>query len=1030
MKQSLHLPHRGCTSFWLLAILLLALLPWAAQAQTLTVAVSPAGPLTLCMGSTQTLTATATVPGFNVGGSGFNSIVRAEVEQADGKVLVGGQFTSYNGQPAGRLLRLNPDGSLDTDFNAGGSGANNYVNALAVQVDGKVLVGGQFSTYNGQPAPYLMRLNADGSRDTGFNAGGSGPFSTVLMLAVQADSKVLVGGTFDTYNSQPVPYLLRLNPDGSLDTSFNAGGSGATDYVYALAVQPDGKVLVGGQFNTYNGQLAPYLVRLNADGSRDTGFNAGGSGANDYVNVLALQADGKILAGGNFTSYGGQAAGRLLRLNADGSRDMGFNAGGAGTSGTVNALAVQADGKALAGGIFTTYNGQAVGGVLRLNADGSRDMGFNAGGAGTSGTVNALAVQADGKVLIGGNFSRYNDQVANRLLRVNADGSPNDGTVSGLSYRWSNGASGASIIVSQPGDYQVTASTTSYGTSYSNVVRVNAAVTAGAQNVAVTLAADGTAIVPATAVNNGSSSPCGAVTLALAPATFTCANLGANAVTLTVTAPDGTTATAQATVTVSAPSLTSTTWTGAASSDWGNCANWSFGQLPTAAISAMVPAGLTTYPALPAGTFATNNLSVASGATLRTDAGATLQLSGNLALDGEATFAGPVQLLGATNQTLGGQATLSFATLTLAKPVGTVVQLQRDLPIATRLMLNGGTLATDSYRVALGSSATLSETNTSYVLGNVAATRTLAPGRTETFGGLGLSLTPALGSVAPGLTPVVRTTGTVLTGVGTSQSIRRYFNIQPAVDQDLSVDMVFGYFEHELNNIPAANLLVFTSATTAGPWVGLSPSGRSTDAATASGTVSHIGISSFSSWTLGDAANPLPVTLTTFTATTQGNTAVRLMWATASEVTSVRFEVERSLDGVIFTQIGQVAAAGTSLMAHTYALTDARLPTETGQLYYRLRQVDQDGTAYYSPVRTIALSGAAAGLHLYPNPTAGAATLTGAESRAGVQVLDALGRVLATAAADATGTAHLLGGLPPGVYVVRSGGRTVRLIVE
>jgi uncharacterized delta-60 repeat protein len=913
MKQSLHLPHRGCTSFWLLAILLLALLPWAAQAQTLTVAVSPAGPLTLCMGSTQTLTATATVPGFNVGGSGFNSIVRAEVEQADGKVLVGGQFTSYNGQPAGRLLRLNPDGSLDTDFNAGGSGANNYVNALAVQVDGKVLVGGQFSTYNGQPAPYLMRLNADGSRDTGFNAGGSGPFSTVLMLAVQADSKVLVGGTFDTYNSQPVPYLLRLNPDGSLDTSFNAGGSGATDYVYALAVQPDGKVLVGGQFNTYNGQPAH----------------------------------------------------RLLRLNADGSRDTGFNAGGAGTSGTVNALAVQADGKALAGGIF----------------------------------------------------SRYNDQVANRLLRVNADGSPNDGTVSGLSYRWSNGASGASIIVSQPGDYQVTASTTSYGTSYSNVVRVNAAVTAGAQNVAVTLAADGTAIVPATAVNNGSSSPCGAVTLALAPATFTCANLGANAVTLTVTAPDGTTATAQATVTVSAPSLTSTTWTGAASSDWGNCANWSFGQLPTAAISAMVPAGLTTYPALPAGTF-------------RTDAGATLQLSGNLALDGEATFAGPVQLLGATNQTLGGQATLSFATLTLAKPVGTVVLLQRDLPIATRLMLNGGTLATDSYRVALGSSATLSETNTSYVLGNVAATRTLAPGRTETFGGLGLSLTPALGSVAPGLTPVVRTTGTVLTGVGTSQSIRRYFNIQPAVDQDLSVDMVFGYFEHELNNIPAANLLVFTSATTAGPWVGLSLSGRSTDAATASGTVSRIGISSFSSWTLGDAANPLPVTLTTFTATTQGNTAVHLMWATASEVTSVRFEVERSLDGVIFTQIGQVAAAGTSLMAHTYALTDARLPTETGQLYYRLRQVDQDGTAYYSPVRTIALSGAAAGLHLYPNPTAGAATLTGAESRAGVQVLDALGRVLATAAADATGTAHLLGGLPPGVYVVRSGGRTVRLIVE
>ncbi|MGI4884000.1 MAG: T9SS type A sorting domain-containing protein, partial [Janthinobacterium lividum] len=173
---------------------------------------------------------------------------------------------------------------------------------------------------------------------------------------------------------------------------------------------------------------------------------------------------------------------------------------------------------------------------------------------------------------------------------------------------------------------------------------------------------------------------------------------------------------------------------------------------------------------------------------------------------------------------------------------------------------------------------------------------------------------------------------------------------------------------------------------------------------------------------------PLPVQLVQFTAQASGPAAVRLAWATASEVNSARFEVERSRDGVAFHKIGEVVAAGRSTTARTYGLTDASAPA--GQLYYRLRQVDQDGTAAYSPVRTVVLSGAGGGLSLYPNPAPhGAATLSGAAPGQAVQVLDALGRVVATATADATGPA-VLAGLAPGLYLVRVGASSVRLTVE
>jgi uncharacterized delta-60 repeat protein len=280
--------------------------------------------------------------------------------------------------------------------------------SIAVQSNGKVLIGGYFTTYNGTARGSIARLNSDGSLDTGFLATGAGADGDVLSVVLQSDGKVLIGGWFTTYNGTSRGHVARLNSDGSLDTGFLATGAGANSYVNSVAVQSDGKVLIGGEFTTYNGTSRGYVARLNADGSLDTGFLATGAGANSYVNSVAVQSDGKVLIGGDFTTYNGTSRGNVARLNSDGSLDTGFLATGAGADNAVYSVAVQSDGKVLIGGNFTTYNGTSQGCVARLNSDGSLDTGFPATGAGADGDVLSVVLQRDGKVLIGGNFTTYN----------------------------------------------------------------------------------------------------------------------------------------------------------------------------------------------------------------------------------------------------------------------------------------------------------------------------------------------------------------------------------------------------------------------------------------------------------------------------------------------------------------------------------------------------------------------------------------------------------------------------------------------
>jgi uncharacterized delta-60 repeat protein len=202
------------------------------------------------------------------------------------------------------------DGAVDPTFQSG-SGPNNDVGAIAVQTDGKILIGGNFTSYNGVGRNRIARLNADGSLDPGFEP-GAGSNGHVETMAMQTDGKVLITGGFTSYNGVGRNRIARLNPDGSLDPGFEPG-VGTNNSVLAIVVQGDGKILIGGFFTTYNGVGRNRIARLNADGSLDPGFEPG-AGANSVVQTIAVQGDGKVLIGGFFTSVDTSPQSKIARL--------------------------------------------------------------------------------------------------------------------------------------------------------------------------------------------------------------------------------------------------------------------------------------------------------------------------------------------------------------------------------------------------------------------------------------------------------------------------------------------------------------------------------------------------------------------------------------------------------------------------------------------------------------------------------------------------------------------------------------------
>jgi uncharacterized delta-60 repeat protein len=313
-------------------------------------------------------------------GTGFNSSVKRLALQSDGKVLAGGAFISLNGNTRKYLVRLNSDGTEDTSFYSNlGTGFDNSLSDIRVQSDGKILVGGFFTSLNGNTRNRLVRLNSDGTEDTSFYSNlGTGFNNAVTGIRVQSDGKILVGGSFIALNENTRNKLVRLNSNGTEDTGFYTNlDTGFNSTVYNTTIQSDGKILVGGTFTALNGNTRNRLVRLNSNGTEDTGFYTNlDTGFSSAVTSTSIQSDGKILVGGQFISLNGNTRNRLLRLNSNGTEDTGFYTNlGTGFNGylEIGCISIQSDGKIVVGGAFTSLNGNTRNRLVRLNSDGTED---------------------------------------------------------------------------------------------------------------------------------------------------------------------------------------------------------------------------------------------------------------------------------------------------------------------------------------------------------------------------------------------------------------------------------------------------------------------------------------------------------------------------------------------------------------------------------------------------------------------------------------------------------------------------------
>jgi uncharacterized delta-60 repeat protein len=346
---------------------------------------------------------------FNIG-SGFNGTVKKMAIQTDGKILVGGQFTVYNGASKNRLLRLNADGTIDNSFI--GFVNDGEVNAIAIQADGKIIIGGTFGGVNNNGRNRIARLNTDGSLDASFSYTGGINNGLVYDIKIQSDGKIIAVGNFSSYNGYGGAVdVVRINPDGTPDTSVSFN---TNNVVYSVSLQSDDKIILVGQFGSVNGAGRNNIARLNTNGSIDNTFNYAG-GANGVLFDSKIQSDGKILIAGSFSTYNSYGSQGLLRINSNGTPDSSFNTG---IGGYLNSVSVQSDGKYIVTGSFTNVSGSGRNNIARLNDNGSVDNSFSyAGGLNSIGFDSKI--QADGKILIGGQFTSYSGSGVNRIVRIN-----------------------------------------------------------------------------------------------------------------------------------------------------------------------------------------------------------------------------------------------------------------------------------------------------------------------------------------------------------------------------------------------------------------------------------------------------------------------------------------------------------------------------------------------------------------------------------------------------------------------------------
>jgi len=348
------------------------------------------------------------------------------IDNISGDLWVVGYFQTYNTANTYNIVKINTDGSLDTSF----VGTNGLIRTIAQDSSGKIYIGGDFSTYSGVSVSRIAKLNNDGTLDTSFTI-GTGFNNSIYDIKIDSSNNLYVGGNFTTYSGATRNRMIKLLSGGTIDSTFSIG-TGFNGIVRTIEIDNNNKILVGGEFTTYTGSTNNYFIRLNTDGSKDTTLNIG-NGFGNAVYTITKDSTNKYYLGGAFTTFTGTSYNRLISLNDNGTVNTNFGIG-TGFNSTVESIVVDNSNTLYVGGWFSTYSGNSNVGIIKLLNTGFKDISFtgtglfNVGNTDVSSTqytnrFNSLKIDSNGKIYGVGKFNRYISTVYRKVIKLNTDGS-------------------------------------------------------------------------------------------------------------------------------------------------------------------------------------------------------------------------------------------------------------------------------------------------------------------------------------------------------------------------------------------------------------------------------------------------------------------------------------------------------------------------------------------------------------------------------------------------------------------------------
>lgn len=379
-------------------------------------------------------------------GTGFNNYVITSTIDTSGNIYVGGYFIEYNGTSVGYITKLLPNGSIDTSF-VTGVGFDNYVSSIVIDNSGNLYIGGCFTSYKGIPCNSIVKLFPNGDIDSSFDL-GTGFNSEVLKIYINADGDLLVGGSFTRYKSSDVYRLAKINTSGTLNTIFNNNiGDGFNNLIYSIDTDIDGNVYVSGVFTKFNDNNCLYICKLNSNGVVDSSFVSQINSYifNEYVYTIKV-IQGFLYAGGGFGNFN-----KIVKLNLTGVVNSTLDNIPSLGSGTVINIKSDADNNKYICGDFNINDMNYV--IMldsgdNINSNFNIDKGFNA-------SITSTETYND-KVYCFGNFTEYNGISQNRAIELTSTPipylAPSGLTVTSIGDRqvclkWTNNSENDGVVV-------------------------------------------------------------------------------------------------------------------------------------------------------------------------------------------------------------------------------------------------------------------------------------------------------------------------------------------------------------------------------------------------------------------------------------------------------------------------------------------------------------------------------------------------------------------------------------------------------